>query len=238
MSGRAEFLENVRRLTDRDPALPVVPPDATGLSSSKTDAVAESEKAKAVAAERPRELFDAAAQAAETASWTVHRLESTDQVANRVIRICRELDITSSLSSAHNVLERAGVNDALNAAGITAEVLKGGENDTKPTAFSAGVGITGTDWFIAESGTMVLHPREGVSRLVSLAPPIHIAIIEPGQVLPSLDELFAIERAAKIDGTLSSSVNLISGPSRTGDIEATIIKGIHGPVETHLIMIG
>lgn len=238
MSGRAEFLENVRRLTGRDPAVPVTPPDATGLSVSETDAVAESEQAKAVAAERAGELFDAAAQAAETASWTVHRLESMDQVANRVIRICRERDITSTLSSAHDVLGRAGVNDALNAAGITAAVLTGGENDTKPAAFSAGVGITGTDWFIAESGTLVLHPREGVSRLVSLAPPIHIAIIEPGQVLPSLDELFAIERAAKIDGTLTSSVNLISGPSRTGDIEATIIKGIHGPVETHLIMIG
>lgn len=238
MSGRAEFLENVRKLTGRDPNVPVVPPSATGLSVSEADATAESEQAKAVAAERAAELFNAAAEAAETAGWTVHRLERVDQVANRVIRICKERQITSTLSSEHGVLEEAGVNDALNGAGVSAEVLRGGENDTKPAAFAAGAGITGTDWFIAESGTLVLHPRQGMSRLVSLAPPVHIAVIEPGQVLPSLDELFAIERAANIEGTLASSVNLISGPSRTGDIEATIIKGIHGPVETHLIMVG
>lgn len=238
MSGRAEFLDNVRRLTGRDSSVPVVPPDATGLSVSNTDAVAESEQAKAVAAERAGELFEAAAAAAETAGWTVHRLDSIEQVANRVIRICREREIESTLSSAHEVLDRAGVNDALNTARISAEVLKSGEQETKPAAFSVGAGITGTDWFLAESGTLVLHPRGGVSRLVSLAPPIHIAVIEQGQVLPSLDELFAIERAAHIDGTLTSSVNLISGPSRTGDIEATIIKGIHGPVETHLVMVG
>ncbi len=238
MSGRAEFIENVRRLTGRDPAVPVVPPDATGLSVSNEDAVAESEQAKAVAAERAGQLFGAAADAAETAGWTVHRMESLEQVANRIIRICRERDIESTLSSGHEVLTQAGVNDALNTAGINAEVLQAAEGDTKSAAFSVGAGITGTDWFIAESGTLVLHPREGLSRLVSLAPPIHIAVVEPGQVLPSLDELFAIERAANIDDSLTSSVNLISGPSRTGDIEATIVQGIHGPIETHLIMVG
>ncbi len=242
MSGRADFLDNVRRLTGRDSSVPVVPPDATALSQSSAQAAAEAEQVKAVAAERSMELFEAAAEAAETAGWTVHRLENIDQVANRVIRICREREIESTLSSDHDVLARAGVNDALNATGISAEVLlrgaaEAGNPGTKSAAFSAGVGVTGTDWFIAESGTLVLHPRAGLSRLVSLAPPVHIAVIEPGQVLPSLDELFTLERASNIDGTLPSSVNLISGPSRTGDIEATIVKGIHGPVETHLVMV-
>lgn len=238
MSGRAEFLQNVRSLIGRDPEQPVTPPGATGLSLSSSEATAEAEQAKAIAAERSGGLFEAAASSAETAGWTVHRLETMEQVANRVIRICRERNIDSTLSSGHDVLSGAGVNEALDSAGISAEVLKAGESGTKDAAFSTGAGITGTDWFIAESGTLVLHPREELSRLVSLAPPIHIAVIEPGQVLPSLDELFAIERAASIDGTLSSSVNLITGPSRTGDIEATIVQGIHGPVETHLIMVG
>ena len=238
MSGRAEFLANVRTLIGRDPDTPVTPPEATGLSVSPDQAQAESEQAKTVAEERAGELFEVAAQAAETAGWTVHRLESLEQVANRVIRICRERKIDSTLSSGHDVLDRAGVNEALNGVGISAEILRSGENDTKSAAFSTGAGITGTDWFISESGTLVLHPCEELSRLVSLAPPVHIAVIEPGQVLPSLDELFAIERAAHLDGTLASSVNLISGPSRTGDIEATIVTGIHGPVEAHLIMVG
>ncbi len=238
MSDRVEFLANVRSLIGRDESAAVVPPEATGLSMSGADAIAEAEQARAVAAERSGELFDAAEKAAESAGWAVHRLSDTSEIANRVLRVCRERNIESALTSGHDVLERAGVSDALNVAGIGAEVLRRGDSGTKAAAFSAGVGISGADWFIAESGTLVLHPRAGHSRLLTLAPPIHIAILEPGQVLPSLDELFAIERAAQIDGTLTSSVNLISGPSRTGDIEATIVTGIHGPVETHLIMVG
>jgi L-lactate dehydrogenase complex protein LldG len=238
MGDRAEFLANVRNLIGHDEGATVVPPDATGLSVSHTDAVAEAEQARAIAAERSGELFDAAAEAAETAGWTVHRLSATGEIANRVLRICRERNIETVLTSSHDVLGRAGVEDVLNAVGISAEVLRRGDVGTKAAAFSAGAGISGADWFIAESGTLVLHPRAGLSRLLTLAPPIHIAILEPGQVLPSLDELFAIERAAQIDGSLASSVNLISGPSRTGDIEATIVEGIHGPIETHLIMVG
>lgn len=239
MSDRAEFLLNVRTMTGRgNVTAPVVPSDATALSVSHGDATAEAEQARAIAAERAGELFDDAATAAETAGWTVHRLSDLNEVANRVIRICRERKIETTLTSNHEVLGRAGVGDALNAVGISAEVLQRGDAGTKAAAFSAGAGISGADWFIAESGTLVLHPRAGLSRLLTLAPPIHIAVLEPVQVLPSLDELFAIERAALIDGTLASSVNLISGPSRTGDIEATIVKGIHGPLETHLIMVG
>lgn len=243
MSDRVEFLSNVRRLIGRNGGPPATPlPSATGLSLSDEDAAAEAERARAIAAERSGELFEAAGIAAETAGWTVHRLSEMNQVANRVIRICRERGIESVLTSAHGVLGQAGVEDALNRVGIDAHVLRAdgassGETGTKSQAFVAGAGITGADWFIAESGTLVLHPRSGLSRLVSLAPPVHIALLEPGQVLPSLDELFAIERAASINGTLTSSVNLISGPSRTGDIEATIVKGIHGPVETHLVMV-
>ena len=238
MGDRAEFLANVRGLIGRGNSGPPVPPDATGLSVSHQDAVAEAERARTVAAEQSVELFDAAAKAAETAGWTVHRMSDLSEIANRVIRICRERDIETVLTSSHDVLARAGVADALNAVGISAAVLRRGDAGTRAAAFSAGAGISGADWFIAESGTRVLHPRAGLSRLLTLAPPIHIAVLEPGQVLPSLDELFAIERAAQINGTLTSSVNLISGPSRTGDIEATIVKGIHGPVETHLIMAG
>ena len=58
------------------------------------------------------------------------------------------------------------------------------------------------------------------------------------EVLESLDELFAMERADFLSGTLSGSTNLISGPSKTGDIEGTIAIGIHGPLEVHLVILG
>ncbi|MDA0677509.1 MAG: lactate utilization protein [Chloroflexi bacterium] len=239
MSSKEEFLANIRQILGKPGAItPVTPVAATGLATPHGDARAEAEQARAVADERAGELFGQAAEAAEAAGWTVHRLDNIEQVANRVIRICRERNITATLKSTHNVLDRAGVAGALTETGIQCETLRDQGNSTRDAAFATGAGITGADWFIAESGTLVLHPRQGASRLISIAPPIHIVVLEQGSVLPSLDELWAIERASHIDGELGSMVNLISGPSRTGDIEATIVKGIHGPVETHLIMVG
>jgi L-lactate dehydrogenase complex protein LldG len=239
MSNKEEFLANVRLVLGKtEGPAPVTPVAATGLATAHGYARAEAEQARAVADERAGELFGLAAEAAEAAGWTVHRLDNIEQVANRVIRICRERNITSTLKSTHDVLDRAGVAGALNETGIQCGTLLNDGDGTRDAAFATGAGITGADWFIAESGTLVLHPRQGASRLISIAPPIHIVVMEHGSVLPSLDELWAIERASHINGELGSMVNLISGPSRTGDIEATIVRGIHGPVETHLIMVG
>ena len=59
-----------------------------------------------------------------------------------------------------------------------------------------------------------------------------------GQVLPSLDELFLLEHVDLNSEDRHAAMNLISGPSRTGDIEATIVHGIHGPTETHIVLVG
>ena len=243
MSDRSEFLGNVRGLIGRDGASAPEPVEATALSMSSDDALAEAARVREVIAERADSLFDAAEVAANSANWTVHRLEDLEKAAIRILRICREKGIESVALSEHDSVERADVEKVLKDAGLSAETLLGSKEPgaqpgTKPVAFSVGAGITGADWFIAETGTLVLHPRTGVSRLVSLAPPIHIAILEKGQAIPSLDELFALERAEFLNGTLAGSMNLISGPSRTGDIEGAIVQGIHGPVETHLLMIG
>jgi L-lactate dehydrogenase complex protein LldG len=248
VSDREKFLADVSRLLGREKAIAPEPVEATGLATPKAEALAEAERVRAVMAEQADSLFDAAAASAEAKGWTVHRLEDLEKAARRVLRLCREKDVSAAVLSGHEALRRALIEWTLQDAGIHAKLLRGfkGENGngaggdpgTKPAAFSAGVGITGADYVIAETGTLVLHPRSGVSRLVSLAPPVHIAIVEKGQVLPSLDELFTLERAELLNGTLAGSMNLISGPSRTGDIEATIIKGIHGPVETHMLLVG
>ena len=103
---------------------------------------------------------------------------------------------------------------------------------------SADLGITGVDYAIAETGTCVIIPRAGVSRLVSLLPPVHIALVESGQVLPSLDELFTLRRDDFLNGNLGSYMNLITGPSRSADIEYQLITGVHGPGEVHMVLIG
>ena len=74
--------------------------------------------------------------------------------------------------------------------------------------------------------------------MVGLAPPVHVAIVTKGQVLDSLDDLFKIRKSQKIDGNFPAYSNLISGPSRSADIEYTLVTGVHGPGEVHMILVG
>ena len=101
------------------------------------------------------------------------------------------------------------------------------------------MGMTGVDDASAETGTCVLVPRKGVSRVVSLLPPIHVALVEPHQVYETLDDLFALRRLAFLlgRGDMGSYLSLISGPSRTADIEQTLVVGVHGPMEAHMVIL-
>ncbi len=105
-------------------------------------------------------------------------------------------------------------------------------------AIEAEIGVTGVDYAIAETGSCVLLPGKGVSRLVSLLPPVHVALVEVGQVLPSLDELFTLQRHEFLQDNPGSYMNIITGPSRSADIEYTLVTGVHGPDEVHMVLLG
>ncbi|MCU0559197.1 MAG: lactate utilization protein [Desulfobacterales bacterium] len=101
------------------------------------------------------------------------------------------------------------------------------------------IGVTGADFCLAETATLVLRNRPGQPRSVALVPSIHIAVITLDQVLADMKELFALLRWAerfRPEG-LSNYMSLISGPSKTADIEATMVHGAHGPREVHLFVI-
>jgi L-lactate dehydrogenase complex protein LldG len=107
----------------------------------------------------------------------------------------------------------------------------------KERATRADIGVTGVDYAVAETGTCVLAAGPDSSRMTSLIPPVHVAVVEPQQVLANLDELFVL--LGEMFGTRQTRyVNLISGPSRTGDIEQTLVIGAHGPKEAHMVIIG
>jgi L-lactate utilization protein LutC len=95
-------------------------------------------------------------------------------------------------------------------------------------------GITSADYALADTGTLVMlaSPRE--ARLISLLPPAHIAVIPRERILTGLDELFSIiPRPA--DQT--SSMVLITGPSRTADIEQILVRGVHGPGQITVVIV-
>jgi L-lactate dehydrogenase complex protein LldG len=108
------------------------------------------------------------------------------------------------------------------------------EEDSRDAFFSSDVGITGADYLIAETGSVVLGSRPDSPRSTSLLPPVHIVVAERVQILPDLFDLFAT-LGRNTDG-LPAGLTLITGPSKTGDIELRLVTGVHGPGEVHVVL--
>ncbi|PKB77684.1 MAG: hypothetical protein BZY70_01430, partial [SAR202 cluster bacterium MP-SInd-SRR3963457-G2] len=105
---------------------------------------------------------------------------------------------------------------------------------------AADIGLTGADYAVAETGSVIVMPRKGMSRLVSVVPPVHLALVRPEDLVESLDDLFLLRRLEYHEkgGEMGSYLNFITGPSRTADIEQTLVVGVHGPKEVHLVLLG
>jgi len=98
------------------------------------------------------------------------------------------------------------------------------------------VGITGCFCAIADTGTIMLCSSRESAASVSLLPETHIAVIPASRIVAGMEEAWQLARDEL--GELPRGVNFVSGPSRTGDIEQTIVLGAHGPCRVHLIVVG
>ena len=108
--------------------------------------------------------------------------------------------------------------------------------EPRPAVDADTVGISGCFCAIAATGTLMLLSGPATPATVSLLPETHIALVPVSRIVATLEDAFALLRAER--GELPRAVNFISGPSRTGDIEQTIVLGAHGPCRVHLILIG
>ena len=97
------------------------------------------------------------------------------------------------------------------------------------------VGITGAFCALAETGTLMLLSGPQTAATTSLLPETHIAIVRASRIVAGMEDGFDLLRAEH--GTLPRAVNFVSGPSRTGDIELTIVLGAHGPYRVHLLIV-
>ena len=105
--------------------------------------------------------------------------------------------------------------------------------------FAADIGITGANVVAADTGTLFLIENEGNIRLATSAPPVHIALVGMEKLVPTLGEAFKVAEVTwrYANYAMPSYVSLISGPSKTGDIEKVTTYGAHGPKEFHVIFL-
>ena len=98
--------------------------------------------------------------------------------------------------------------------------------------------VSGADAAIAESGSLIVLSGPGRPRLASLLPPIHIALLPADRVVRTLPEAFDLLRRRWGADVVErrSNITVITGPSRTGDIEQSLTLGVHGPKEIHVVV--
>jgi L-lactate dehydrogenase complex protein LldG len=108
--------------------------------------------------------------------------------------------------------------------------------EARPTTGRDRLGITGCFCAIAETGTLVLLSGAETPTGTAILPDTHIAILRADRIVSGMEEAFALIRSER--GVLPRAVNMISGPSRTGDIEQTVQLGAHGPFRVHILLLG
>ena len=244
-----DFLANISRSLGREASSPLIPDVATHISSG---AERVQDRAQQIAGEieaKAYELLDQVELTAAESGWQVFRTESPRAAAEHIRRVAQDIEARAMLRTTHPVLNDLNLEAEMLGTGISLEVMALGDDDSddrkesdraqlRKQAVAADIGITGVDYAIAETGSCVLLPRKGVSRVISLLPPVHIAVVRSGQVLPSLDELFTLRRHEFLTGDIGSYLNIITGPSRSADIEYQLVTGVHGPGEVHMVLIG
>ena len=155
----------------------------------------------------------------EMVSGEVHLLEEKENLIEKINELIRELDAQSV--SFWNM-----------------NSLKSLEFTSETDLASADIGITGADFAIADTGTLVLLSGPEQPRLTSLLPPVHIAILEKETIVPDIHALFArLGKSYENYDKLCSCISFITGPSRTADIELNLTLGVHGPGRAIVIIV-
>jgi L-lactate dehydrogenase complex protein LldG len=182
----------------------------------------------------------------EKVSGVAYRVSSLNELESVLQKILVPEETQAVVLSRNPILKELRIAERLAAVNKVATYWTGGLTegthslaDFNKASFAARAGITGVDFVLAESGTLVLSSATEGAQVASLAPPIHIALFRRHQIVGSLDEVLAkLPISSSPDRpSANRSVVFITGTSRTADIEQILIKGVHGPREVHAILV-
>ena len=164
-------------------------------------------------------LFDRFAEELEKAGGTARWVNRQDLSAE-IYEIAAGAGATSAVVAEDVGEFRDRVDRALADAGCAAGPV------TREAATSADLGVTGAVAGVCSTGSVLLRATPASPRVASLLPPAHVAILHEAALLPGFEELFDL-LGEELRG--ANAAVLVTGPSRTSDIELTLVRGVHGP---------
>ena len=193
----------------------------------------------------PEELADRFETELKNLGCNVHHASSGPKLKDLLCSILTQSQAASVVLSRNPILSQLKINRMLEGQGIkVVEWPAGGSEQPESRSFSddcfaAGAGITGVDFALAETGSLVLTSFTEGSQLTSLAPPVHIALYRRSQLRATLDEVLKELPVSRDPARPSPARSLVfvSGTSRTADIEQILVRGVHGPGSVHAILV-
>jgi L-lactate dehydrogenase complex protein LldG len=223
MVERAEFLESIRRRTQTGRYKPTRAPGVAWTPKSEPVGREEIEDRPARFLEELRAI-----------GGYGRRASSPEEVREYVVSLAREKGSKLLVRWDVEELDRLGVDEPLKQAGVEVAVWRNLEG-FREVAAGADIGLSTAECAIAETGSLVLTSGPGRGRSVTLLPPTYVAVIAVERILSTVPE--AIEKYAG-GGEMPANVCFHTGPSRSGDIEMTLVTGMHGPGDVHVILVG
>ena len=243
---QTEFIRKITKALGRPAPDPDFKKDLIAdKMSDETRAVLTQIKER-TAAERQK-LLDTLIEAAKPINLKVTAFQDDHSAATAIVELVREKapewgDKKSVAAWKHPLIESLNLPEALAEQGVPvffADLQKTDAQNLRRRIIDSYIGITSADFCLADTATLVMKTRPGQARSVSLVPSIHVAVIELSQVIANLKELYALlkwDPQHSKEG-LTNCMSLVSGPSKTADIEATMVHGAHGPREVYLFVI-
>jgi L-lactate dehydrogenase complex protein LldG len=173
------------------------------------------------------------------AGGEVSHVHSGTEVGNYITELLRA-EMSSSVAVTNGqLIGELGLCEYLTAIGT--QVLTKGSKDSaaeyRRALLDCAIGVTTAEYALADTGTLVLISGREQHRLVSLLPPVHVCLLTPQSIFPSLTQLLTHTRQDFYSRSTPPQVlTCITGPSRTADIEQTITLGVHGPQSLHVLI--
>jgi L-lactate dehydrogenase complex protein LldG len=189
----------------------------------------------------PEALLQRFTAEAERLLAQVHTVSGDDAACAAILDLLRTHSAQQVMAWDFAHIPLAGLAAALANAGIAVihpDITGEFGAETLASLRDVPVGLTGVDAAAAATGTLIVSTAPGKGRLPTILPPAHIAVVRLAQIKPNLETWLADQRAAggaRLRQT--GNVCFISGPSRTGDIEMTLVMGVHGPGTLHVVVV-
>jgi L-lactate dehydrogenase complex protein LldG len=174
-------------------------------------------------------LFDSFKARAEAVSAEVHRFATRRETLDFVVDLLREQGVSQVAGRgalwADGSLLKGFTKQELAVSGLSFEV-------TRQAAADAKVGISQVDWAVAATGTLVVDAAQVEQRLVSTLPGIHVALVATSRLRADLPTVLR-----QLHPSQTGYISLITGPSRTADIERVLTIGVHGPERLIIVFV-